>query len=370
MPISENDLYEALCECMDSQFDFIEQELSLDTKFLRKEAASSRAKALIQMLKQRRDPKWREKLAAVLNKAMNNTANYFLTRLKLIKKFLLEPPPEVGGSAEDAGTIKELRQDLAELEGLKEPVLVKVRGTLFPAALLATGWWERKKSDSTLCIEWKTPLQQWLFQGFDLWAPSWDISWEMVGATERPSVAQLTDGDEADSLPVIVPPGKAAKLREEFRDGWGGFECEVTGLLGHRYQFEKKLPKGTKGEPTDYYISLDNDDKKHRIVRSKQPTELYSGYLWKCVAPRDWLKDPKAVGLDDVYFVWEHTNFAAKEALAYNLEGLAHKEEQIARLHPGSELVLLQKSHALVPGNPQWQAQQFYDLLMDQGKVI
>lgn len=375
MALSETKLYDLLCDCGDAQFDYIEMQLQLNSSFIRKEVAATRAREIINQLKARDQFNWKQKLAAALNKAMNTTGNYLLQRLELLKRFLVEQPPEVGGAVENAGTVKELRAELEECGGLKEPELIKVRGTLFPAALLAAGWWERKKEDKTFSIEWKNPLQRWLFQGFDLWAPSWDISWDFesaAGAAGRPCIAQLTDGDEADSLPVIVPPGKVQKLRDEFRDSWGGFECEVHGLLGHRFQLEEKrrLPKGYKGEPMDYCIVLEDDNKKHRILRTRARTELYSGYLWKCVAPREWLKDAKQVGLDDVYFIWEHTNFAAPDAVAYNLDGLARKEALIATRHPGSELVLLQKSHAIVPGKPQWAAQDFYAVLLDEGRVI
>lgn len=72
------------------------------------------------------------------------------------------------------------------------------------------------------------------------------------------------------------------------------------------------------------------------------------------LAPEEWLKGEEILGLNEVYFVWEHTNFVAKEAVAYNLEGLEHKERFIAKLHPGSKLILLQKSHEIVPGKPKW----------------
>jgi hypothetical protein len=76
------------------------------------------------------------------------------------------------------------------------------------------------------------------------------------------------------------------------------------------------------------------------------------------------------LGLNQVYFVWEHTNFVAKEAVAYNLDGLAHKEALIAKQHPGSKLVLLQKSHNVVPGEPAWSVDKFYNFYLGKGKEI
>jgi len=375
MALTEQQLYDELSECAAPQFDYIEEQLGLDPKFVGKEVAATRARTILKLLKQRKESGWREKVEALLVKVKSGAEDYFMERLSLIKQFLVEPPEAPNDSPSSAGTIKDLREKLEKVGKLQKPELIKVRGTLFPAALLTAGWWERKKTESKLNIAWKNPLQQWLFQGFDLWAPSWDISWDFEG--RRPEVnpycvAQLTDGDEADSLPVIIPAGKAKKLRDEFRGSWGGFEVEVHGMLGHRYQFEKKVPQGIKGEPLDYYISLEDDNKKHKICRLAAKTELYSGYLWKCIVPKQWMEGEKLLALDQVYFVWEHTNFAAKDAVAYNLDGLLHKEGLIAKMHPGSELVLLQKSHSEhVPGVPAWDVQDFYQLLLgEKGEAI
>jgi hypothetical protein len=131
------------------------------------------------------------------------------------------------------------------------------------------------------------------------------------------------------------------------------------------------MPEGIMGEPQDYYICVEDNNPKHGISRfGEGKTEYYSGYLWKCLAPKEWLKEP--VSLDQVYFLWEHTNFVEEDARKYNIDGLLHKEGLIAKRHPGSELVLLQKSHAIVPGepDPDWDAQRFYDLLLPKDKKI
>jgi hypothetical protein len=141
-------------------------------------------------------------------------------------------------------------------------------------------------------------------------------------------------------------------------------------MLGHRWQFEKKLPKNVKREPTDYYISVEDDKRRHTISRIPAGTDLYSGYLWKLLAPEEWMKGEQMLGLNQVYFVWEHTNFVAKEAVQYNLDALEHKEGLIAKQHPGSKLILLQKSHAIVPGDPKWTVDKFYDLYLGKGKQI
>ena len=66
--------------------------------------------------------------------------------------------------------------------------------------------------------------------------------------------------------------------------------------------------------------------------------------------------------LSDVFFLWEHVNFASKDALAYCLESLNNKEEHVRRRY--GELLLIQKSSALVPGSPILAADSVYNMLL------
>jgi hypothetical protein len=374
MTVSWTELYDRLCKCSEGAFDYIEQHLNLSGEFIKAKMAPTRARTIVNLLKDRRDDKLKLSLLQLLNKVQSVAEDYLGGRLEHLKNFLVDSPFSDGGSAESVGTIRDLREQLKKGDGLDKPVLIKVRGTLFPAALLTEGWWERRQlGAASLAIEWKNPLQRWLFKGFDLWAPSWDICWGHVDtkqAAKRYYIAQLTEGDEADSLPVIIGTEKAKRLADEFKDSWGGFEVVIVGMLGHRWQFEKKLPKNVKREPTDYYISVEDDKRRHTISRIPAGTDLYSGYLWKLLAPEEWMKGEQMLGLNQVYFVWEHTNFVAKEAVQYNLDALEHKEGLIAKQHPGSKLILLQKSHAIVPGDPKWTVDRFYDLYLGKGKQI
>lgn len=361
MTITEQQAYEDLKGLNDPQLDELVIRLGLNRTYLRdKQAIATRAADILDLVKQRSGGL--DELECALKELHDCTQSYLRDRLAPIRKFLVEPPPNPDEvPLESGGTVKELRKALAALSSpLQRPERIQdVTGTLFPALLLTEGWWERKRADKALHIE--DPLQRWLFKGFDLWAPSWDISWEFENRqaidTNHYFIAQLTDGDEADSLRVIVPGEMAKQLRDEFRDSWGGFEVKISGRLGHKYQFEKEVPEGLEGELQDFYIWLEH------YKRLGAKTDLYSGYLWKCLAPSQWLEENALLGLDKVYFVWEHTNFAAKDAVQYNLDSLLHKEALIAKRHPGSELVMLQKSHAIVPGDPRWPTKQFIDLL-------
>lgn len=261
--------------------------------------------------------------------------------------------------------ISALRKKLLQIERLKEPALITVRGTLYPCALLSSGWWERRSDAISAELDWKDRLQKWLFVGFDLWGPSWDFSWGLDAGGDwghSHFIAQLGEGDEANSLPVILPREKAKKLREKFKEGWGGVEVSLRGLLGHRSQFAKEPgPLSLVGGLLDYCLWLNEEEKEHKITLQADRTEIYSGYLWKCVVPKKWFEANRFLCLSDVFFLWEHTNFTEKDAVSYNLDSLARKEEYV-RSRQG-ELVLLQKSSALVPGEPLWSTEEFYGLL-------
>ena len=376
MAVALAEIFRRMRQCKLDQLATIEVEFNLPQEYLDSNSVAARAKDILDLLKQRSDRGWVDKILGLLNRLQSGAEPYLGGRLEHLQKFLVGSRDTENVSPESVGTIKELREKLKEGKGLdkRDRVLIRVRGTLFPAALLTEGWWERKQqAAASLKIEWANPLQQWLFRGFDLWAPSWDICWGAADsrqAEKRYYIAQLTEGDEADSLPVIIGPENAKKLSDEFRDSWGGFEAVVVGRLGHRFHFEKILPKNVKRDPQDYYISVEDENRRHKITRLTATTDLYSGYLWKLVAPEEWMRKDRMLGLNQVYFVWEHTNFVAKEAVQYNLEGLEHKEGLIAKQHPGSKLILLQKSHDIVPGKPEWSVENFYQFYLLQGKEI
>lgn len=284
---------------------------------------------------------------------------------------LSEPPSD---RLRTTTTVQELRARLLRSRfELKRPVPIQLRGTLFPAALLSSGWWEQHGKAINQRIRWRDSVQEWLFHGFELWGPSWDFSWdfdEWDRSRERPHfIAQLGDGDEANSIPVLIPQLKARRLQEALADQrWGGIEAEVSGVLGHRHHFARHVNEHAFelfGGLLDFCIWIDADNNKHVIqpLGSFDQTAVYSGYLWKCVAPKQFLKD-KRVGLHDVWFVWEHTNFASREAVSYNLDSLERKEEYIRR--QWGDLVLVQKSSFLVPGTPQWRAEEVYELLLNK----
>ena len=167
--------------------------------------------------------------------------------------------------------------------------------------------------------------------------------------------------DEADSIPVIIEAGeKARQVREEMTalissKGRLVSNAVIRGELLNSKQVLAHSDKAIRNvakrlEDTDRLVGnclvVRNDAKEHRVdLRTNEHVELYSGYLWKCVCPKMFVDNKDAL-LDHSYFAWEHTNFANRDAINYNLDALDHKLVYIAekRKHGGSrdDLSLLQ----------------------------
>ena len=73
--------------------------------------------------------------------------------------------------------------------------------------------------------------------------------------------------------------------------------------------------------------------------------------------------------------MWEHTNFFSQDSVKYNLDSLEHKVSYIEKRHKekhgADDFILLQKSSALVPGTPKWNADEFYNFFLGEtGEAI
>jgi hypothetical protein len=271
---------------------------------------------------------------------------------------------------------------------------VECKGIFLAGSLLNMGWWDRKgprpesswfslfrmagqnrlKDDAGLEDEiaaadlpWRglKDVQSWLYSGFHLWAPSWDVNRWDGGSSDPYLFGQIGRLDEADSLPVIVAdPDKARVCREILTSisksrGCLIAEATVRGRLHsvhelERYKGDKQLKHFIKklvgqGAIRDNCLVIDKDisdrsDLNDRIdLHEKSINEPYSGYIWKCVCPSESKDDPEA--LLSSYFVWEHTNLASKDAINYNLDAINHKISYIASQHRQSkkDFALLQE---------------------------
>jgi hypothetical protein len=293
-----------------------------------------------------------------------------------MQDFARKPDGTIDKSIAGIESVEGLRAKLIEdhIE-LPHPIEITVTGTLFPCALLSSGWWERRADTKIKRLDWRDGTQEWLFHGFDLWGPSWDFTWDFDNwkrGKKRPYfIAQLGDGDEANSIPVLLPETKALKIRDALQDTKRGqtrrvLQAKVSCLLGHRRHFAKHVDRHALelfGGLLDYCLWVDGNSKKHEVVITQERTEMYSGYLWKCLAPKEALSDG-ILTLTDVYFVWDHANLTNKDAVSYSLDALEAKENYVRKLAGGQELVLIQKSSDLVPGAPMLSADSIYDMLL------
>lgn len=287
--------------------------------------------------------------------------------------------------------IRSLRERLRELASneflCEESIQVTLEGTLYPCALLSSGWWEKTdKRAAKFYMPAKNDIQQWLFHGFRQWAPSWDFSWNFDNgniAKQHPIlVAQLGENDEADSVPVVIPYEKAQHFiaaSNNFAMGYA-VSARVRGAFGHRKHFDSKAHKLFRnfGGLLDYCLWLDPENEKHTIVSIPGRPSIYSGYVWKCIMPlsasrpsTDTNLSPEEIKLNDVYFVWDHTNFASPQTVEFNLETLSQKEEaiiaKVEQMKVGKRAwVMLQKSSNLVSGEPALSPEVFYDMFKNR----
>lgn len=219
------------------------------------------------------------------------------------------------------------------------PKEVYVTGVFFPTTLISFGWWDRSIQQfggGIDAINWRDPaLQKWLFSGFQEWAPSWDLNtWSDKSTLDF--VGQIGTYDEADSIPVLIKSDrKAKKIRDDMADSVVA-NATVIGKLCHQSHFESwetiseserdMLTKISKSFSTQYCILIDDDDKRHDVVLLRDEVDHYSGYVWNCLTPTEWMpSDAAEVRLPSAYFVWEHTNLADKDVRRFGLDCLDGK---------------------------------------------
>ena len=268
-----------------------------------------------------------------------------------------DPPP-----APEEEHISKLLERLGEEPSADRPEPVTVTGVFYPAMLLTPGIWDRPDSgDGAKPLAWRTPLQAWLFSGFEQWAPSWDLNTSTTD--DQTFLGQIGHEDEAFSLLVEVAGPTAGRLRETLlRPDEMVCNVELTGALINRREEREKLPARMAewGKNFEYCLVVDLTQDQHKIERSGD-ADPYSGYLWECVAPKNWFEDKDVPDVTDSFFVWEHTDFAEPESRAYGLDTLAHKHAYIEDRF--GELQLVQKSAPIVPGDPLLSTESFYEVI-------
>jgi hypothetical protein len=252
---------------------------------------------------------------------------------------------------------------------------ITVEGAFFPAVLLYTGWWEGEHGDRLANqIDWRSDddIKRWLFSGFEEWGPSWDLN-PPQGSGDY-LLGQIGSRDEADSIALIAAGEKASKLRERLASSSNAFSVRARGFLQPAQEItDAELRRRIEqwGKTFNYCVYVSPNEQGHFAEPHGEAQVLYSGYLWQCWLPESLaqysgevesgvklLKPPR---IDEVYFVWEHTNFARPDAVAYNLDSLRHKTEFLKSKH--NDLILVQKSSALVEGEQALRQEDFYNFV-------
>ena len=242
-------------------------------------------------------------------------------------------------------------------------------GVFFPALLLCSGWWELQEAGVLADeISWRHELQYWLFSGFEKWGPSWRLTPSEV-KDEDFIFGQMGEGDEAESLAVIIAASKAPEICARMATGERAFSVRATGILCHRDMVRDvgglRHQIRQWGKSFEYCLVVYGDVPQHKVIPGNEQPQLYSGYIWQCVMPEAFcrytdgtLQDPE---LRDAFFLWEHTNFASQSAIDYNVESLSWKREYVTREF--GKLITLQKSMHLVEGECALSEERFYQFI-------
>lgn len=260
--------------------------------------------------------------------------------------------------------IADLRERLTERGPAPDPELVTVRGVIFPCILLFPAYRERTSGARGPWIAWRDELQEWLFYGFEQWGPSWEVTHP---TTSDILLGQIGRGDELESVLLVLEGELADTARQGLGDGMV-VEAEVTGLLTNRGQLGDPLSAENDrwGGSFDSAVLASDRHGGHRIEILGSP-DTYSAYLWQCWAPRGWIRNPDEPRVDESFFVWEHTDVTKAAALEYNLDSLTRKTEYLRERY--GELILVQKSSHVVPGDAQFPTERFQELLKRRSTV-
>jgi hypothetical protein len=239
-------------------------------------------------------------------------------------------------------------QKLLKTAAPHKAIPITVQGVFMPGKLLTMGWWEDgRRVDNNTAWQVDKGIQSWLFSGFEQWAPSWSLTdWESDADPDF-LVGQIGTHDEADSIMVVVRGReKARKLRDDIKQNWNDRQIMVANatvvaalcpghMLAGYVPAEKKslvdrlarmklVPK--------HFLLVDETDPFRVTLDPASDIDHYSGYLWKCMCPADIAKQPDSnISVMSSFFIWEHTNFANRDALNYNLDSLHNKVDYLTK---------------------------------------
>lgn len=275
-------------------------------------------------------------------------------------------PPFADSGSE---TIEVVLKRLASTTPKPEPEELTVTGVFFGCHLLYPGWWARPSTHGRLPTGFWTDaegastvrnIRHWLNSGFEQWGPSWNLA--DPGAQNQYVYGQIGHGDEANSLPVIVAPSIALRLRAIMGSRLA-IGVVATGVLYHcthktthlRQEMQLALQRMIEagGGDMPYYLVVDDkaaDGSKSnapgKINLSKEKPSIYSAYMWQCLIR----KQDRALGLagtvpiENTVFLWEHTNLLDSDSIKFNHQALRFKKRYLER-ELGEKLLVLQHSY-------------------------
>ena len=246
-----------------------------------------------------------------------------------------------------------------EIEVAIHPEAATVRDRhrpLFPTALLSFGWWDRVNRGLDREIKWQDPaLQQWLFSGFEQWAllgPQRLVDRKAV-QPDRP------DRRERRGQLHSGPDQKRGEGKKYRTHGFAACrQCQCCRLPVSQISHLRTLPTLGKEDTAflesikelssaQYYLVLQDNDDLHTVEPVREEAD-YSGYIWQCWAPKEWVPaEAYDTRLPGAYFIWEHTNFADPDVIRYGLDSMDRKVGYLRkrlqeRMDLSGELVLLQ----------------------------
>ena len=168
-------------------------------------------------------------------------------------------------------------------------------------------------------------------------------------------IAQLGDGDEANSIPVLLPASKARQIPgcNSHAPGWGGMEAKATCLLGHQQSLREAfrtrlLSKLFGGLARLLSLFIGEDDKDHYIEpqAGDENTRSIPAIFGSASHRRRFTAAERRACINDVYFIWEHVNLRQhSEAIAYTTrsdgaQGRADQKANQKRSDPDSQILV------------------------------
>lgn len=313
------------------------------------------------------------------NEEFCDSSSYTLfTGAKYLRQFVTSEDTCTNAAKEiPEDSIDKLKNWLDKLEQpLDKPMTISVKGMFLQASLLSKGVWEEKHQTDPLFTQNNTKskemsdLQFWLAKGFSEWAPSLDINPPILSfidnTAEYPYLScQIGSFDEGFSIPLLISSERkeVIELIAELSSQQPAFYAKVRGTLMHKNHLPPDETHLLNNSTYDYCIKILADERQHKIIPIRQTNherQIYGSYLWVCLG--NVTQKPT---FSNTYWVFEHADLSSTESIKYNMDSLEHKIHYIREQNKQLNLSILHKSIPLISGESAYEADIFYDLLLN-----